>query len=85
MARFAAMPRYRVRMAPRFHVDDRLHLGARIALPPGVARHVQVLRLQPGAPITLFDGSGGEWDARITNIGRSEVQVEIGEHRCGRS
>ena len=45
-------------------------LGARVLraelhfdLPPGAARHVQVLRLQPGTAITLFDGRGGEWSA----------------------
>ena len=52
-------------MPPRFHVDDRLQAGAVIELPASAARHVQVLRLQPGAPITLFDGEGGEWDARV--------------------
>ena len=31
-----------------------------LALPPGPARHVQVLRLQPGGTITLFNGEGGE-------------------------
>ena len=51
-----------------------------MALPPGAARHVQVLRLQPGGAITLFDGLGGEWAAQITRMGRSEVEVEVGEH-----
>jgi len=67
-------------MPPRFHVNDRLHSGIKIALPAGAARHVQVLRLQPGALIALFNGEGGQWDARVTSIARSEVQVEVGEH-----
>ena len=37
--------------------------GAALSLPEGTARHVQVLRLQPGHQITLFNGQGGEWDA----------------------
>jgi 16S rRNA (uracil1498-N3)-methyltransferase len=41
---------------------------------------VQVLRLQPGDGITLFDGSGGEWLACIERIGRSEVSVRVIEH-----
>ncbi len=49
-------------------------------LPPGPARHVQVLRLQPGAAVTLFNGEGGEWDATIERMGRSEVQVRVGAH-----
>jgi len=41
---------------------------------------VQVLRLQPGEPLTLFDGRGGEWAATVTRMGRSEVAVQIGAH-----
>ena len=65
---------------PRLHLDHAFATGERIALPAGPSRHVQVLRLQPGAPITLFDGRGGEWSARITAIGRTRVEVEIGSH-----
>jgi 16S rRNA (uracil1498-N3)-methyltransferase len=51
---------------------------------------VQVLRLQPGDAITLFnhgpdwDGldkhQGGEFEATVTQMGRSNVQVQIGKH-----
>jgi 16S rRNA (uracil1498-N3)-methyltransferase len=43
---------------------------------------VQVLRLQPGVVITLFNGEGGEWDATITQMGRSDVAVQVGVHRA---
>lgn len=52
-----------------------------MALPAGAARHVQVLRLQPGATVTLFDGRGGEYEAVIEHMGRSEVRVVVGVHR----
>lgn len=65
---------------PRFHVPTDLASGAELLLPPGAARHVQVLRLQPGSPITLFDGRGGEWDAQVLRMGRSDVQVAVGLH-----
>ena len=55
--------------------------GAVLSLPEGTARHVQVLRLQPGHGITLFNGQGGEWDATITRMGRSDVEVTLGAHR----
>ena len=55
--------------------------GAALSLPEGTARHVQVLRLQPGHQITLFNGQGGEWDATITRMGRSDVEVTLGAHR----
>ena len=67
-------------MPPRFFIDLPLHSGAALALPAGAARHVQVLRLQPGAAITLFNGRGGEWAASVTQMGRSEVSVQIGRH-----
>jgi 16S rRNA (uracil1498-N3)-methyltransferase len=53
---------------------------------------VQVLRLQPGDAITLFnhgpdwDGldkhQGGEFEATVTQMGRSNVQVQIGKHHA---
>lgn len=66
-------------MLPRFHValGAQPQAGATLDLPAGAARHVQVLRLQPGAPIVLFDGSGGEWTALIERIGRQSVQVRL--------
>ena len=67
-------------MPPRFFIDLPLHCGAALALPAGAARHVQVLRLQPGAAITLFNGQGGEWAASVVQMGRSEVTVQIGRH-----
>jgi len=65
-------------MPPRFFVDQPLQAGAQLSLPAGAARHVQVLRLQPGAAITLFNGDGAEWLATVTQMGRSDVAVQIG-------
>lgn len=67
-------------MPPRFFIDRPLQAGGSFALPAGPARHVQVLRLQPGAAITLFNGEGGEWAATVTQMGRSEVSVQLGAH-----
>jgi 16S rRNA (uracil1498-N3)-methyltransferase len=41
---------------------------------------VQVLRLQPGDALTLFDGRGGEYAASVTHMGRSEVRVQVGPY-----
>jgi 16S rRNA (uracil1498-N3)-methyltransferase len=65
---------------PRFHCPAPLVAGAVIALPPGAARHVQVLRLQPGGEITLFNGEGGEWRAVVERMGRSDVDVLVVAH-----
>ncbi|CAM3744281.1 16S rRNA (uracil(1498)-N(3))-methyltransferase [Roseateles saccharophilus] len=64
---------------PRFFVDAPLAAPGEIALSAGAARHVQVLRLQPGDALSLFDGSGPEWRAEVTAMGRSEVRVNLVE------
>ena len=53
-----------------------------ISLNGGAARHVQVLRMQPGQTLTLFNGEGGEFDATVTQMGRSDVQVLVGAHHA---
>ncbi|MDQ0081629.1 16S rRNA (uracil1498-N3)-methyltransferase [Variovorax sp. YR634] len=65
---------------PRFHCSVPLSAGVSLALPPGAARHVQVLRMQPGDAITLFDGAGGEYAATVERMGRSDVAVAVGAH-----
>lgn len=65
---------------PRFHVDLPLTVGAQIELPESASRHVQVLRLQPGDAISLFNGMGGEFAATIQKMGKRSVLVEIGGH-----
>ncbi|MDO8279521.1 MAG: 16S rRNA (uracil(1498)-N(3))-methyltransferase [Burkholderiaceae bacterium] len=68
---------------PRLYCPAPLTEGELLDLPPGAARHAQVLRLQPGSTITLFGGlpGGGEFEAEVTRMGRSEVQVRLGAHR----
>jgi 16S rRNA (uracil1498-N3)-methyltransferase len=64
--------------APRFYLDQPLAQGARFSLPPGPARHAaRALRLAPDDVITLFNGRGGEYAARIERIHKDEVAVAI--------
>lgn len=67
---------------PRFYCREALSPGAHIELPEPVARHaVRVLRLPPGAPMTLFDGRGGEYIAHIERIERDRVWAELAAWR----
>lgn len=71
-------------MTARFHLPPPLAAlpeGSECPLPASAARHVQVLRLQPGQAITVFDGLGGQYSAHITRMGRSEVLVRLGAHQ----
>lgn len=69
-------------MSARFYADVPLATGDALALPERAARHVQVLRLQPDDSITLFNSRGGEFEARITRMGRSDVQVIVTAHHA---
>lgn len=69
-------------MTARFYADLALSIGDALALPDRAARHVQVLRLQPDDTITLFNSRGGEFEARITRMGRSDVQVLVTGHQA---
>lgn len=72
-------------MTARFFADIALAPGSVVSLPPSTARHVQVLRMQPGDALTLFNGQGngqpgseGEFAATVERMGRSDVEVLIG-------
>ncbi len=55
---------------------------SQVELDDNAARHIlQVLRLQEGQPLTLFDGSGGEFPAVIAGTARKRVTVTTGKRR----
>ena len=66
----------------RFYCPLPLAPGLVLDLPPTAARHVQVLRLQPGGRITLFNGEGGEFVAEVEHMGRSDVRVRVQTHHA---
>jgi 16S rRNA (uracil1498-N3)-methyltransferase len=66
---------------PRFFVGAPLLGGDLLVLPDDVMRHVQVLRLQPGDSIALFNGEGGEFSAELVEVERRSVRVKVGEFR----
>jgi 16S rRNA (uracil1498-N3)-methyltransferase len=64
---------------PRIFLPQALAPDSVVTLTAQAARHVQVLRLQPGAAVVLFNGSDdAEWPAEIVRIGRSAVEVRLG-------
>ncbi|MBE9608061.1 16S rRNA (uracil(1498)-N(3))-methyltransferase [Chitinilyticum piscinae] len=65
---------------PRFYLPQPLAAGSEFNLPEAQARHVQVVRMQPGEAITLFNGEGGEYTAVITEMGKRNVAVRIASH-----
>lgn len=68
-------------MIPRFFFPSPVETGREIALPPNAAHHARaVLRLRPGDAVTLFDGAGGEYGARIERMTARTVDVIVAEH-----
>ena len=66
--------------AARLYCPTRLAPGQVLELPARAARHVQVLRMQPGQEVTLFNGEGGQWRAVIERMGRTDVEVRVAAH-----
>ena len=68
-------------MGPRIFSKQALVSGAELELDSNAAKHIQVLRMQPSQPVTLFDGRGGEYAASITAMHKAGVQVKVGAQR----
>ncbi len=67
---------------PRLYVEAELHSDARLMLPEDAAHHaVRVLRLRDGDAVVLFDGRGGEFEARLALPGRGQVAASTGQRR----
>lgn len=67
----------------RFYLDAPLRAGTTCLLPEDSAHHaVHVLRIRNGDEVTLFNGRGGEFAARVASIDRLKVMVDLLEHRA---
>jgi len=66
--------------APRFFCPVPVHEHQILALPSELAHYaLRVLRLKDGAPIILFDGSGGQFDAVLQVEGKAANAI-VGAH-----
>lgn len=67
---------------PRFHtpLPALLEHSTQLRLTDAAVRHMQVLRLQPGDAVVLFDDGDHEWICRITEMDRKSAVVQA-EHR----
>jgi 16S rRNA (uracil1498-N3)-methyltransferase len=65
----------------RIFVPDLLAAGADIVLPAQAGEHLtRVLRLEPGAAFTLFNGRGGEFAATLAQTNGKKVIARVGRH-----
>lgn len=62
----------------RIYTEQALSSNQQVTLNDGAARHIaQVLRLRPGATLSLFNGNGHDYKARLLNCNKHAVVVEI--------
>lgn len=65
---------------PRLHVETSLAAGGSVELATGQAHYLRsVLRLGPGAAVTAFNQSDGEWLCRIEGIRKNIMRLTV-EH-----
>ena len=63
----------------RVYVESPLAAGERATLSGDAANHIaRVLRLRVGDPLTLFDGRGGEYAARVAEPQGAKVIALVG-------
>ena len=62
---------------PRFHVHLPLALQNAFRLPENTVRHIQVLRLNAGDAVILFNGTGSDFDAVLEEVGRRHALCRI--------
>lgn len=70
-------------MATRVYLDVSLSEGLALDLPEAPFRHlVQVLRMQVGESLTVFDGRGGEYAAQLESVGKRGAALRVGAHHA---
>lgn len=62
---------------PRFYCPQPLAIGVTVDLPEAVAHHLHVVRLQPGAALTLFNGEGGQYRASLLETGKRRASATV--------
>lgn len=62
---------------PRFYCPQPLAAGLTVDLPEAVAHHLHVVRLQPGATLTLFNGEGGQYRATLLETGKRRATATV--------
>jgi 16S rRNA (uracil1498-N3)-methyltransferase len=66
--------------APRLFLDEDLSAGAAVGLSPEASNYLRnVLRLQAGANVLVFNGRDGEWRAEISEAGKKRTVLTARE------
>ena len=75
-----ATPAWPPRSLPRLYVDPPLSAGVAVGLDAAQANYLgNVLRLNEGGEVLLFDGVSGEWLARVVEAGKRRMILGVVE------
>src|ERR1043166_4961326 len=73
-----ATPAWPPKTLPRLFVRQGLTEGARVELDAAQANYLgNVMRLGTGAELLAFDGSSGEWLARVAETGKKRMTLSV--------
>lgn len=73
------MPRYDF-ISQRLFVDQQLTTGTHVELERNQSNYlINVLRLKSGAPVLVFNGKDGEWQAELNISGRKKANLQVVE------
>ena len=68
----------------RVHTRQTLEAGREILLEEGPAHHLgRVLRVSVGQEVTLFNGDGHDFNAKVARVGRRDIALRITARRPG--
>mgnify|MGYP000330184582 CR=1 FL=1 len=63
---------------PRIYTHQPLQENTLIELEPQASQHLsKVLRMNEGAELTLFNGSGGEYSASISQLAKKQLTIQV--------
>ncbi|PLK28075.1 16S rRNA (uracil(1498)-N(3))-methyltransferase [Porphyrobacter sp. TH134] len=75
-----ATPSWPPKSAPRLFVAEELHAGAAVRIEGNPAHYLaRVMRAGPGDVVILCDDVTGEWAARVSDVGKRDVMLEVAE------
>ncbi len=75
-----ATPAWPPKSAPRLFVAETLAAGAAVRIEGNPAHYLaRVMRVVPGDAVILCDDVTGEWAARVSDVGKRDVLMEVAE------
>ncbi len=74
------VPAWPPKSAPRLFVEQELHAGKVVRIEGNPAHYLaRVMRAAPGDVVILCDDATGEWAARVSDVGKRDLLLEVAD------